>query len=226
MRARTSSGSACSEAAVKPTRSQKRTVTTLRSSSAGRRLAERRAALVAELRALGVLRAAGRADGHGRSLGWHDEDLQSQRRPRVGSHGRARGLADQGRLGRRARRRRADRREHVRGRAWRQAGAVPYAPRERGVAHRPARRADAPHARGRTATARGRCGCLPARQGGRAPDPQRHGRAHPRAHALDADRARHRRVPRHRQDRRAQRRRRPDPVRPPGPELEYWEDED
>ena len=32
MRARTSSGSASSEAAVKPTRSQKRTVTTLRSS--------------------------------------------------------------------------------------------------------------------------------------------------------------------------------------------------
>src|SRR5262245_37242660 len=45
-----------------------------------------------------------------------DEDLQSQRR-RVGSHGRARGLALQGRLGRRAHRRRADRREHVRGRA-------------------------------------------------------------------------------------------------------------
>src|SRR6266511_4144040 len=49
-------------------------------------------------------------------LGFPHEDLQSQRR-RVGSHGRARGLALQGRLGRRAHRRRADRREHVRGRA-------------------------------------------------------------------------------------------------------------
>src|SRR6266540_842345 len=43
-------------------------------------------------------------------LGFPHEDLQSQRR-RVGSHGRARGLALQGRLGRRAHRRRADRRE-------------------------------------------------------------------------------------------------------------------
>ena len=35
-------------------------------------------------------------------------------------------------------------------------------------------------------------------------------------HAPDAHRAGHRRVPRHRQDRRTQRRRRPDHVRPPG----------
>src|SRR6266498_4238484 len=51
-------------------------------------------------------------------VGLRHEDLQSQRR-RVGSHGRARGLALQRRLGRRAHRRRADRREHVRGRAGR-----------------------------------------------------------------------------------------------------------
>ena len=40
----------------------------------------------------------------------------------MGSHGRARGLALQGRLGRRAHRRRADRREHVRGRAGNKQG--------------------------------------------------------------------------------------------------------
>ena len=79
----------------------------------------------------------------------------------------------QGRLGRCAHRRRADRREHVRGRAGKQAGAVPHAPRERGVGDRPPRRADASHARGRAAAARGGRGRLPPRQGGRAPDPQR-----------------------------------------------------
>ena len=40
------------------------------------------------------------------------------------------------------------------------------------------------------------------------------------------DRAGHRRVPRHRQGRRAERRRRADHVRSPGPELDYWEGED
>ena len=71
-----------------------------------------------------------------------DEGLQPPWR-RVGSNRRSRGLAQQGRVGRRAHRRGAARRQHVRARAGRPAVAVPHPPCERGVAPRRARPADA-----------------------------------------------------------------------------------
>ena len=141
--------------------------------------------------------------------------VQPQRR-RMGSRRGAAGLAEQGRLGGRAHRRRTDRRQHVRARAGRPAVAVPRAPCERGVARGAPWLADASYPRRRARAGRGRRRVLPSRHGRSASGSKRDGRADPSPHAVDARRSRHRRVLRQREGRRTGSRRETVAARPPG----------